>query len=217
MHAVADLTTHLRCLLCLHNSTVLCGSQERYARCCNRWGNTIRAPVKWKKEAYPPCFVNLHTIESIQSFCVLVFTLGEGHKEQLPMVLKVPRIIRSALLICQRDYSLLGYGDILVPGRITKLSLLQCNASFLGVFGMFGVLFLPSGLMSFLLCSGLFVSFCHSFDQMAKTPYRIYYVASSIGMLPYSFSYKKCNSWKMLYIDLCFVKVWGYIWWYSVV
>ncbi|CAB3995958.1 signal peptide peptidase-like 2B isoform X1 [Paramuricea clavata] len=69
---------------------------------------------------------------------------GEGHKEQLPMVLKVPRIIRSALLICERrDYSLLGFGDILVPG--------------------------------------LFVSFCHSFDRMAKTPYRIYYVASSIA------------------------------------
>jgi hypothetical protein len=46
------------------------------------------------------------------------FIPGEGHKEQLPMVLKVPRIIRSALLICERrDYSLLGFGDILVPGR----------------------------------------------------------------------------------------------------
>ena len=45
--------------------------------------------------------------------------LGEGHKEQLPMVLKVPRIIRSDLLICQRrDYSLLGFGDILVPGTL---------------------------------------------------------------------------------------------------
>ena len=48
---------------------------------------------------------------------VVFFISGEGHKEQLPMVLKVPRIIRSALLICQRrDYSLLGFGDILVPG-----------------------------------------------------------------------------------------------------
>ena len=25
------------------------------------------------------------------------------------------------------------------------------------------------------------MSFCHSFDQMARTPYRIYFVASSIG------------------------------------
>ena len=33
------------------------------------------------------------------------------------MVLKVPRIIRSDILVCQRDYSLLGFGDILVPGN----------------------------------------------------------------------------------------------------
>ena len=33
----------------------------------------------------------------------------------------------------------------------------------------------------YVLCLGLFVSFCHSFDQMAKTPYRIYFVASTIG------------------------------------
>ena len=38
------------------------------------------------------------------------------------MVIKVPRVIRSALLICQRDYSLLGFGDILVPGKFTKHS-----------------------------------------------------------------------------------------------
>jgi hypothetical protein len=37
------------------------------------------------------------------------------------MVLKVPRIIRSPLLICQiRDYSLLGFGDILVPGILKQ-------------------------------------------------------------------------------------------------
>lgn len=48
---------------------------------------------------------------------ILNFHYCEGHKEQLPMVLKVPRIIRSDILVCQRDYSLLGFGDILVPGN----------------------------------------------------------------------------------------------------
>ena len=41
---------------------------------------------------------------------------GEGSKEQLPMVLKVPRLTKSTLSVCERPYSLLGFGDILVPG-----------------------------------------------------------------------------------------------------
>ncbi|KAK2168548.1 hypothetical protein LSH36_16g12011 [Paralvinella palmiformis] len=42
---------------------------------------------------------------------------GGGSKsgEMLPMVLKVPRINHSALTVCQLSYSLLGFGDILVP------------------------------------------------------------------------------------------------------
>ena len=33
------------------------------------------------------------------------------------MVLKVPRLTKSTLSVCLRPYSLLGFGDILVPGK----------------------------------------------------------------------------------------------------
>ena len=53
-------------------------------------------------------------------FCFFYLTLsfkGRGSKEQLPMVLKVPRLKKSTLSVCLRPYSLLGFGDILVPGK----------------------------------------------------------------------------------------------------
>lgn len=34
------------------------------------------------------------------------------------MVLKVPRLNSSPLVLCDRPFSLLGFGDILVPGNI---------------------------------------------------------------------------------------------------
>nr|XP_024650112.1 signal peptide peptidase-like 2B [Macaca nemestrina] len=37
---------------------------------------------------------------------------------QLPMVLKVPRLNLSPLALCDRPFSLLGFGDILVPGLL---------------------------------------------------------------------------------------------------
>ena len=42
---------------------------------------------------------------------------GGGNKEQLPMVLKIPRLTKSTLSVCERPFSLLGFGDILVPGE----------------------------------------------------------------------------------------------------
>lgn len=36
---------------------------------------------------------------------------------QLPMVLKVPRLNSSPLALCDRPFSLLGFGDVLVPGK----------------------------------------------------------------------------------------------------
>lgn len=36
---------------------------------------------------------------------------------QLPMVLKVPRLNFSPLALCDRPFSILGFGDILVPGN----------------------------------------------------------------------------------------------------
>ncbi|XP_025048842.1 signal peptide peptidase-like 2B isoform X3 [Alligator sinensis] len=38
--------------------------------------------------------------------------------EKLPMVLKVPRLNSSPLALCDRPFSLLGFGDILVPGLL---------------------------------------------------------------------------------------------------
>ncbi|XP_038166913.1 signal peptide peptidase-like 2B isoform X4 [Arvicola amphibius] len=38
--------------------------------------------------------------------------------EKLPMVLKVPRLNTSPLSLCDRPFSLLGFGDILVPGLL---------------------------------------------------------------------------------------------------
>uniref|UniRef100_A0A673KHD9 Signal peptide peptidase-like 2B n=1 Tax=Sinocyclocheilus rhinocerous TaxID=307959 RepID=A0A673KHD9_9TELE len=38
--------------------------------------------------------------------------------EKLPMVLKVPRLNFSPLVLCDRPFSLLGFGDILVPGLL---------------------------------------------------------------------------------------------------
>ena len=49
--------------------------------------------------------------------CFVCDCEGGGSKEQLPMVLKVPRLKKSTLSVCLRPYSLLGFGDILVPGK----------------------------------------------------------------------------------------------------
>ena len=32
------------------------------------------------------------------------------------MVIRVPKLIHTALSLCERPYSLLGFGDILLPG-----------------------------------------------------------------------------------------------------
>ncbi|XP_047387262.1 signal peptide peptidase-like 2B isoform X2 [Sciurus carolinensis] len=44
-------------------------------------------------------------------------------REKLPMVLKVPRLSASPLALCDRPFSLLGFGDILVPGIEAGLAL----------------------------------------------------------------------------------------------
>ena len=58
---------------------------------------------------------------STRQECKLVFffccSSGGGNKEQLPMVLKIPRLTKSTLSVCERPFSLLGFGDILVPGE----------------------------------------------------------------------------------------------------
>lgn len=43
---------------------------------------------------------------------------GSSTQEKLPMVLKVPRLNFSPLALCDRPFSLLGFGDVLVPGLL---------------------------------------------------------------------------------------------------
>lgn len=49
----------------------------------------------------------------------LARSAGVASSPQLPMVLKVPRLNTSPLALCDRPFSLLGFGDILVPGTET--------------------------------------------------------------------------------------------------
>ena len=41
-----------------------------------------------------------------------------GGDEQLPMVVRVPHLGNDPLSVCWQRYSLLGFGDILVPGML---------------------------------------------------------------------------------------------------
>lgn len=41
---------------------------------------------------------------------------GRGSTEQLPMVIKIPKFVKTAMSLCERPYSLIGLGDILLPG-----------------------------------------------------------------------------------------------------
>lgn len=47
---------------------------------------------------------------------------GGNSKEQLPMVIKFPRIYKDQFNKCfQMEYSLLGLGDMLAPGNISNM------------------------------------------------------------------------------------------------
>ncbi|XP_072018144.1 signal peptide peptidase-like 2B [Amphiura filiformis] len=52
-----------------------------------------------------------------KSVMVEVATGGDGAKEQIPVLLVVPRLSHSAFSVCNM-YSMLGFGDILVPGLL---------------------------------------------------------------------------------------------------
>lgn len=57
---------------------------------------------------------------------------GSGSKEQLPMLLLIPRILANPASQCGgREVSLLGYGDIIVPGFLVCFAHgfdLQCSS-----------------------------------------------------------------------------------------
>lgn len=64
---------------------------------------------------YDIFFVFITPLFSAGKSVMVEVATGGGSKEQLPMVLKVPRLKKSTLSVCLRPYSLLGFGDILVP------------------------------------------------------------------------------------------------------
>ncbi|KAL9985926.1 hypothetical protein ACROYT_G008380 [Oculina patagonica] len=64
---------------------------------------------------YDIFFVFITPLFSAGKSIMVEVATGGGSKEQLPMVFKVPRLSKSALSVCLRPYSLLGFGDILVP------------------------------------------------------------------------------------------------------
>ncbi|XP_005359078.1 signal peptide peptidase-like 2B [Microtus ochrogaster] len=65
-------------------------------------------------------FITPFLTKSGNSIMVEVATgpLNSSTHEKLPMVLKVPRLNTSPLSLCDRPFSLLGFGDILVPGLL---------------------------------------------------------------------------------------------------
>eukprot|EP00795_Rhopilema_esculentum_P003813 gene3813-15101_t len=66
---------------------------------------------------YDIFFVFITPLFSARGKSVMVeVATGKGSNEQLPMVIRVPKLIKSALSLCERPYSLLGFGDILLPG-----------------------------------------------------------------------------------------------------
>ncbi|XP_029466655.1 signal peptide peptidase-like 2B isoform X2 [Rhinatrema bivittatum] len=65
-------------------------------------------------------FITPYLTKSGESIMVRVAAgpLDSSTREKLPMVLKVPRLNSSPLALCDRPFSLLGFGDILVPGLL---------------------------------------------------------------------------------------------------
>ena len=59
--------------------------------------------------------------KSGDSIMVKVATGGDSKtNEQLPMVFKVPRLTQDAISACPLPYSLLGFGDIIIPGLLVS-------------------------------------------------------------------------------------------------
>lgn len=64
---------------------------------------------------YDAFFVYITPLFSAGKSIMVEVATGGGSKELLPMVIKVPRLRKSVLSVCLRPYSLLGFGDVLVP------------------------------------------------------------------------------------------------------
>ncbi|CAH3103177.1 unnamed protein product [Pocillopora meandrina] len=64
---------------------------------------------------YDAFFVYITPLFSAGKSIMVEVATGGDSKESLPMVIKVPRLRMSVLSVCLRPYSILGFGDILVP------------------------------------------------------------------------------------------------------
>ncbi|XP_063953336.1 signal peptide peptidase-like 2B isoform X1 [Lytechinus pictus] len=62
-------------------------------------------------------FITPHFTKTGESVMVKVATGGESASEQIPVLLTVPRLCHSVFSVCN-VYSMLGFGDILVPGLL---------------------------------------------------------------------------------------------------
>ena len=98
---------------------------------------------------------------------VEVATGGDEGGEQLPMVLKVPHF-NAPTTVCYHSYSMLGFGDILVPGKIIIFSVKTISETF----GENDINF-PSIL-------GLLVSFCHAYDLQKESRFWTYWAITNI-------------------------------------
>nr|XP_017450397.1 signal peptide peptidase-like 2B isoform X4 [Rattus norvegicus] len=76
-----------------------------------------RSPLPSQLPAPPLPWLTTCLVQSGNSIMVEVATgpSNSSTHEKLPMVLKVPRLNTSPLSLCDRPFSLLGFGDILVP------------------------------------------------------------------------------------------------------
>ncbi|XP_034987061.1 signal peptide peptidase-like 2A isoform X2 [Zootoca vivipara] len=63
-------------------------------------------------------FITPYLTKSGESIMVEVATGPKDSSEMLPVVIRVPRMAFSAVRLCSRPFSLLGYGDIALPGLL---------------------------------------------------------------------------------------------------
>lgn len=61
---------------------------------------------------------NTKTLNKISAVGLFViFSICNASFSQLPVVMRVPRLLAWAQNLCMMQFSILGYGDIIVPGK----------------------------------------------------------------------------------------------------
>ncbi|ELV09264.1 Signal peptide peptidase-like 2B [Tupaia chinensis] len=116
------------------------------------------------------------------AFCLYMLKTIRLPTFKLPMVLKVPRLNSSPLALCDRPFSLLGFGDILVPVAVTATqpdrdSTLRRSPP--TPTPVPGAVRWPR-LTLVLVLPGLLVAYCHRFDIQVQSS-RVYFVACTIA------------------------------------